>query len=217
MWEKGLIYQCEVTENKANLEGTTETYIGLTENSFKDRLTKHRSSFRNQGYHRNSLSNHIWDLKRKQVNYDLSWRIVAKAKPYSPTSKTCELCIKEIYYILHKRNMSSLNKRKEFFGHCLHKAKYLLKNQWKKLAIHTFNIPYIPSYIYSHNQFYFHMYQLLLSNNQFIYLTLLKLKDINFNGRKRHVKIFLIWPWALFMELKDVNWWACISYQSLKI
>ena len=57
--QRGVIYQCEVSENVENQGGTAETYVGLTENSFKDRLTKHRTSFRIQGYHKNSLRQHI--------------------------------------------------------------------------------------------------------------------------------------------------------------
>ena len=128
--EKGLIYQCEVRTNQENQAGTSETYIGLTENSFKDRLTKHRKNINTEGYHKNSFSNYIWDLKRRNINFELSWRIVAKSKPYSPATKTCQLCIQEICYILFRRNMSSLNKKNEFFGYCLHKSKFLLQNQW---------------------------------------------------------------------------------------
>ena len=124
--EKGVIYQVEVKQTES---GQSETYIGLTENTFKDRLTKHRTSINNPNYHKNSFSTHIWDLKRKRIKFELSWRIIAKAKPYSPSTKVCELCIKEICYIIYERNMSSLNKRNEFFGFCLHKSKYLLKNQ----------------------------------------------------------------------------------------
>ena len=111
------------------MSGKEESYVGLTERTFKDRLTKHRSSFNNQGYHKNSLSNHIWDLKRKQINFELSWRLLAKAKPYSPSTKVCNLCIKEIVYIMYRKDLASLNKKNEFFGFCLHRAKYLLENQ----------------------------------------------------------------------------------------
>ena len=109
--ERGGIYQCEIKENQENMEGTAETYIGLTENSFKDRLYKHRTSMNIQGYHKNSFSNHIWDLRRRNINFELSWRIVAKAKPYCPSTKICKLCMKEIYYIIFKKNLSSLNKK----------------------------------------------------------------------------------------------------------
>ena len=127
--EKRLTYQCEVRENLEDQGGTLETHFGLTENSFKDRLTKHRRSFRVQGYHKNTISTHKWNLNRRNVNFELSWRIVAKAKPYSPSSKLCNLCIREIYYIMFPKKMASLNNRSEFFGYCLHKSKYLLKNQ----------------------------------------------------------------------------------------
>ena len=124
--EKGVIYQCQVKQTE---NGATETYVGLTENSFKDRLTKHRRSINVQGYHKNSFSNYIWYLKRKNIKFELSWRILAKAKPFSTTSKSCELCTREIYFIMFEKKMSSLNKKHEFFGFCLHKSKYLIKNQ----------------------------------------------------------------------------------------
>ena len=41
--KSGVIYQCTVKETAS---GKSENYIGLTERSFKDRLTKHRKSFR---------------------------------------------------------------------------------------------------------------------------------------------------------------------------
>ena len=121
-----MIYQCEV---KDIARGTSESYIGLTGNTFKDRYYKHTRSFRVQRYHTNSLSSHIWDLKRRGVNFVLSWKIVAKSKSYSPNSKACALCTKEICYIMYEKELSTLNKRSEFFNHCLHKQKFLLQNQ----------------------------------------------------------------------------------------
>ena len=124
---KEIIYQCEFKEA---ISGEKQSYVGLTENSFKDRLTKHRKSFRDEGYHKNSLSKHIWKLKRSGKEFEISWKIISRAKPYSPSSKTCELCLREIYYIMYyNKSKATLNKRHEFFGHCLHKSKYLLSNQ----------------------------------------------------------------------------------------
>ena len=124
--KRGIVYQCKVTET---VSGKSESYIGLSANSFKDRYTKHRTSFRYQYYHKNSLSTHIWSLKKKNINFELSWRIISEAHPYSPSTKSCELCLREIYYILYDRVKASLNKRNEFFGYCLHKDKHLLANQ----------------------------------------------------------------------------------------
>ena len=124
--ESKLIYKCEV---KNITSGTSKSYIGLTGNTFKDRYYKHKTSFRVQGYHKNTLSSHVWDLKRRRINFELSWRIMSKARTYSPTTKICDLCIREIYFIMFQKQHSSLNSRTEFFNQCLHKDRFLLKNQ----------------------------------------------------------------------------------------
>ena len=122
----GVIYQCIVKETDS---GKSESYVGLTANIFKVRFYKHRSSINNENYHKNTFSKHIWSLKRRHVNFELSWRLISKARPYSPSSKCCDLCIREIYFIMYDRKKATLNKRNEFFGYCLHKDKYLLANQ----------------------------------------------------------------------------------------
>ena len=123
----GVIYQCEV---KRSSDGHTESYVGLTENSFKIRYYKHRKSFNTENYQKTSLSNYIWKLKKRRENFEISWKILSKARPYSPSKKICELCNRERYYIMYYSNSkATLNKRTEFFSHCLHKDKFLLKNQ----------------------------------------------------------------------------------------
>ena len=122
----GVIYQCSVKETDS---GNTQSYIGLTERSFKDRLTKWRRAFRVEGYHNNTLSKHVWHLKRHHIDHTLTWSIVSKAQPYSPAKKSCDLCLREIYYIMFDKTKASLNQRNEFFNHCLHRAKYLLSKQ----------------------------------------------------------------------------------------
>ena len=124
---KGVIYSCEV---KRASDGHVESYVGLTEKSFKDRFYKHRKSFTTENYMKTSLSNYIWRLKKRREDYEISWKLLSKAKSYAPSTKTCDLCNREIYYIMYYSNSkATLNKRTEFFSHCLHKDKYLLKNQ----------------------------------------------------------------------------------------
>ena len=123
----GVIYQCEV---KKISDGHIESYVGLTEKSFKDRFYKHRKSFTTENYNKTTLSNYIWKLKRRNEDFEMSWKLLSRAKPYSPSSKTCELCQRELYYIMYySDSKATLNKRNEFFGYCLHKDKFLLKNQ----------------------------------------------------------------------------------------
>ena len=106
-----------------------EAYIGLAENSFKSRYTGHISSFKNKiRRSATTLSEFIWKLKEKTVNYTITWKIVSKAKPYSTSSKRCNLCIEEKYFIIHRPDMSSLNKRNELTSACRHRKKHLLCN-----------------------------------------------------------------------------------------
>ena len=123
---ENIIYQCKVTEE---LSKESESYIGLTSRTFKDRVTKHKKSFRDRQYHKSSLSKHIWNLKDQNKEFKIAWKILDKAQPYSPATKVCNLCVRECFYIMYQRNLSSLNKRDEFFGFCLHKSKFLIANQ----------------------------------------------------------------------------------------
>ena len=98
-----------------------ETYIGLTENEFKTRFNLHKSSFnleRNRTL--TTLSDHVWKLKNKNINFDIKWEVVKKVKPFAPTDKVCTLCLQEKLSIL--RSAPSLIKKKhDIFGHCMHK------------------------------------------------------------------------------------------------
>ena len=126
MPNKSIIYQHTATEEVSN---ESENYVGLTSKTFKDRYYKHKKSFRDRHYHKNSLSKHIWNLKDQNKEFKIAWKIIDKANPYSPATKICNLCLRECFYILYHRNLSSLNKRDEFFGFCLHKSKFLIENQ----------------------------------------------------------------------------------------
>ena len=118
---KNIVYQATVTDMSNN----KETYVGITANSFKTRYTAHRASFRHQ-IKRNdtTLSQHIWELTDKNINYNIKWKILARKHPYNPASKTCHLCLEEKYTILFKdHKIASLNHRKEIFNTCRHRKK----------------------------------------------------------------------------------------------
>ena len=122
----GVIYQATVTRQDTQ---KTETYIGLTENTFKIRYNAHTNSFRHSNKRNaTTLSNHIWTLKDENISYNLKWKIIAKAKAYSTSTKVCNLCIKEKYYIICQPQLASLNHRSELFSVCKHRHKHLLCN-----------------------------------------------------------------------------------------
>ena len=92
---KGLVYSCKVLT--PDLKQNHPHYIGLTENTFKDRLYKHNNSFKYKSK-RNSteLSNFISGRKKEKINVDLDSSVLDKAKSYSLASKKCMLCPGEI-------------------------------------------------------------------------------------------------------------------------
>ena len=108
-------------------DNSSESYIGATENEFKTRLANHKQSFKKETL-RNAteLSKHIWNLKDKNINYEIKWAILDRANPYSTKSKRCNLCTTEKYHILFNKS-ASLNKRSEIINTCRHSTKFLLK------------------------------------------------------------------------------------------
>jgi len=120
-----LIYQATVsTENNSD-----QTYIGLTEGTFKSRFNNHKASFNH--FHKKTdtkLSEYVWDLKQANRQYTIKWNILRHARPYSPKSKRCNLCLLEKYYIIIHPELGTLNKRNELVSSCRHAAKFLLRN-----------------------------------------------------------------------------------------
>ena len=100
--------------------------IGCTKN-FADRYYKHRTDMINPKYKNGTtLSMYVWKLKEEKKAFSIKWKIIDRASPYNPISKVCRLHAKESYYILYRRDMSSLNKKSEIFHNCVHKYSGLL-------------------------------------------------------------------------------------------
>ena len=80
----GVIYQATVTRQDI---GTDETYIGLTENTFKARYSAHMSNFKNENTrYSTTLSEYVWTLQDKKVPYNLKWKIISKSNHHAVTS-----------------------------------------------------------------------------------------------------------------------------------
>ena len=54
--------------------------------------------------------------------------MVGKARPYSPSTDMCRLCLLEKSLMMMKPAWAELNNRDEFFNNCLHKSKLLLSS-----------------------------------------------------------------------------------------
>ena len=124
--KQSVVYQATVSTNDGR---PVQTYVGLTENSFKTRFANHRASFSTASKrHSTELSKHIWQLKDTKTDFKVSWKILKQAKPYNPASNRCNLCLWEKYFIICRPDLGTLNKRNELITSCRHGSKFLLKN-----------------------------------------------------------------------------------------
>ena len=116
-----MIYQATVaTEDNR----PAETYVGLTENSFKTRYSNHKSSFRDPNKRLSTeLSKHIWHLKDAKIGFSLTWKILKQVAPFNPASNRCNSCLWEKYFIICRADLASLNKRNELVTSCRHARK----------------------------------------------------------------------------------------------
>ena len=121
---KSIVYKAEVTA-----PGTTKmSYYGLTEKTFRTRFSQHKSNFKLERY-RNAteLSKYVWQLKDKNIKFNISWSIRAKAYTYQGGSTHCDLCLTEKTIIAYANPTTTLNSRTEIMGKCRHRLKFTLK------------------------------------------------------------------------------------------
>ena len=115
---KGIVYQSTVTSSEGN-----ESYLGLTDTDFKARFANQNQSFRNVVHsNQTELSKYVWRL-----NNSIAWKILGRARAYSNSTKKCNICTLEKYYIICHPELATLNKRSELANGCRHANKFLLK------------------------------------------------------------------------------------------
>ena len=124
----GIVYQAIVEDST----GDKKSYIGLSKNDLKERLGIHKQSFKKRDVNQTCLSSHIWSLKDQGLAYNVTYRLVEKAKPFTPVNGKCQLCLTEKFYIMYRPDLAQLNKREEIFNHCRHKELALLVKPGKK-------------------------------------------------------------------------------------
>ena len=124
----GIVYQAKVDDTLGNMQ----SYVGLTKNDFKERLGIHRQSFKKRELNKTTLSSHIWNLKDQGLSPIVSYSLLEKAKPFTPVTGRCQLCLTEKFYIMYRPDLAQLNKREEIFNHCRHKEPVLLVKPSKK-------------------------------------------------------------------------------------
>ena len=121
---ENVVYKATVTTDN----NETDTYTGLTSQTFKKRWYKHRETINDENHPSpTTLSTHIWDLKSRNKNFDIKWSIIDRAKDFNPITRKCRLCMKEKFHILYNKSGATLNERSELFSTCRHRKRLTLE------------------------------------------------------------------------------------------
>ena len=129
--EEELLYQATVSvEEKPEM---TRSYIGSASTSMKTRLNNHRCDFNNiNREHATTLSSYVWKTKDQDLAPVVKYKIVGRAKAYSPVSGKCRLCTLEKLFIAKSDEMVGLNMRSEISGKCRHRNRHVLSAKLDK-------------------------------------------------------------------------------------
>ena len=73
------------------------------------------------------LSNFIWENKHANIETNLMWNVLDKARAYKLEAKRCLLCLTEKYQIIFSK-LNLLNSRNELIKKCHHENKFYLAN-----------------------------------------------------------------------------------------
>ena len=131
--KSSVVYHATVTTEDSKL---AQTYVGLTETSFKARFANHKSAFNDQSKRQHRAQQACLAFEGSQgLKFQITWRILKQTSPYSPASNRCNLCQWEKYFIICRPELATLNKRSELVTSCRHVNKFLLENF--KLTIAT--------------------------------------------------------------------------------
>ena len=68
------------------------------------------------------------EVKNKNEDFEIKWRIKDRAAAFNPISRKCNLCLKEKYFIIFQPEGASLNSRSELYSTCRHRLRQLLSN-----------------------------------------------------------------------------------------
>ena len=71
------------------------------------------------------LSKHIWKLKDENKSYTISWKTIDRGRPFNPSTKICQLCTREKYYLIYRPELCTLQSNNELGSQCCRKEKLL--------------------------------------------------------------------------------------------
>ena len=120
--QEAVVYKATVTTST-----TTKTYIGSTEQTFKQRWYGHKSDLTHaENKNKTTLAAYVWKCKEKGETPSIKWSIIKKCRKYRCGTRVCDICLSEKLYILTAKQ-PLINKRSELMGRCPHRRKWRLQ------------------------------------------------------------------------------------------
>ena len=104
---EGVVYEAKITRRDNQ---KSEFYTGVTAGTFKRRYYGHRYDFNHRKQRSSTcLSKYVWDLQDQGISYDIDWQIIARGRGFNPTTRSCQACLKEKYFIMFRPEGATLN------------------------------------------------------------------------------------------------------------
>jgi len=114
-------------KRQSNRKTKQKNYLGSTGGTFKKRWYNHISDFKNYKENGTEISNYIWKLKNKNIEYKIDWEIIHHIGKAKNPQSICSTCILEKVAIAKADRRDNLNKRYELFYSCPHFRKLHFK------------------------------------------------------------------------------------------
>ena len=116
---KAVIYRAEI-------QGAT--YVGQTQTLFRERVSRHRTSFKYKYKEsETALSKFIWDKEYNMrdgqiVEPEIKWSILSNCRLYAPGDRACNLCTTEkLMIIKYMKSPKCINKKTDLSNKCTHR------------------------------------------------------------------------------------------------
>ena len=116
---KAVIYRAEI-------QGAT--YVGQTKTPFRERVARHRTSFKHiYKESETALSKFIWDKGYNMsdgqiVEPEIKWSILSNCRLYAPGDRACNLCTTEkLMIIKYMKSPKCINKKTDLSNKCTHR------------------------------------------------------------------------------------------------
>ena len=115
-----IVYEAEIVSEETYEDNK---YIGLMSGKIKERIAKHYYDAKTVNMKTaTKLTERIWQYKEEGVNYNVRWKVVARATSRKPSQKQCNLCMKENILIMEKsKSNTHMNSRDKMGDVCLHR------------------------------------------------------------------------------------------------